>query len=170
MTNRSFERAMALAAVTGLRAALGPALVASAYRRPERRALATAALGEMVLDKVPGMPSRSSLPLLLPRALAGAWVAKTVMEEEGDSSPWAMPMGAVVAAGVAVLAPKVRGLLKFVLPFPGPVLGLAEDYLALRIGGEATGLTMDDMKQIACESLDDVKAQIGPIVQSIGVG
>src|SRR4051794_2856582 len=71
--NSPMERAMRLAAVAGLKAALGPALVSAAQNRPERKALAMAAMGEMVIDKLPFVPSRSRLPLLLPRAFSGWW-------------------------------------------------------------------------------------------------
>jgi hypothetical protein len=72
----SLERALTLAAVTGLKVAMGPALLATAQRRSEAPVLVAAALGEMVLDKLGILPSRSRLPLLLPRAAAGAWVAR----------------------------------------------------------------------------------------------
>jgi len=168
--NPTFERAMKLAVVCGLRAALGPALVAAAHKRPERQNLALAALGEMVLDKMPLMPSRAALPLMLPRAAAGAWVAKTLLEEEGTEDPWAVPLAAAVAAGVAAMAPRVRGLLGAVLRIPSPVIGLAEDYLALKLGGEAVGLSPDDLKQIAFDSVDDVKELVRPALQSVGAG
>jgi len=169
--NASFERAMKLAVVCGLRAALGPALVAAAHNRPERQNLAMAALGEMVLDKMPLMPSRAALPLMLPRAYAGYWVTKTIMEEQGEAQdPWVAPMGAAVAAGVSALAPRIRGLLHAVLGMPNPVLGLAEDYLALRLGGEALGLSNDDLKQIAGRTVEDVKELARPALESIGAG
>jgi hypothetical protein len=166
----TFERAMQLAAVTGMRAVLGAALVAEAGRRPERRNLAMAALGELVLDKLPFMPSRDSLPMLLPRAIAGAWVAKTVMEEEGINDPWAPAMGAAVAVGVASISPLLRASLRRVLGVPDFALGLAEDYLALRLGTQAVGLSLDDAAQIAGRSVDEVKNLILPAVQSVGAG
>ncbi len=105
MTNskRAFERAMRLAVVSGLRSTFGMALMEAAYDRPNRKTWALAAMGEMVVDKVPGVPSRASLPAMLPRAVAGAYVAKQVMDREGVDDPWAVPMGAAVAAGVAAL-------------------------------------------------------------------
>ncbi|MBX6315373.1 MAG: hypothetical protein IRY99_21055, partial [Isosphaeraceae bacterium] len=109
-------------------------------------------------------------PLLLPRALVGAWVAREVMREEGEEGPWAPIMGAVVAAGVATLAPTFRNTLERVLGFPNFALGLAEDYLALRLGGEATGLSMDDLKQIGGQAVDEIKQSIAPVVQSVGAG
>ncbi len=175
-SKRAFERAMRLAVVSGLRASFGVALIEAAYDRPNRKNWAMAAIGEMVVDKIPGVPSRASLPAMLPRAAAGAWVAKQVMEREGVEDRWAAPMGAAVAAGVAVLAPRLRGLLGAVLRVPGPLLGLAEDYLALKIGGEALGLTMDDLRRIGEESIEDVKGYVGSVAakvesrQSVGAG
>jgi hypothetical protein len=67
-----------------------------------------AALGEMVLDKVGVFPPRYRPPLLIPHALAGAWVAHESLREEGVDDPWGAAMGAVVAAGVSAVAPIVR--------------------------------------------------------------
>ena len=165
--NAAFERAVKLAVVTGLRAALGPALLAAAYNRPERNQLAMAALGEMVVDKLPFVPSRSTLPMLVPRALAGAWVVHESLKRDGVNEPWAAPLGAAVAVGAATFAPKIRGLLHAVLGIPQPVLGAIEDYLALRMGGEAVGLTMDDLKQIGGHSFEEIKGHVMPAVNEM---
>jgi len=167
---------MRLAVVSGLRSTFGVALLEAAYDRPNRKNWAIAAMGEMVVDKIPFAPSRASLPAMLPRAVAGAYVAQQVMDREGVQDQWAAPMGAAVAAGVAALAPRIRGLLGVVLGVPQPLLGLAEDYLALRIGGDALGLTMDDVKRIGEESFEDVKGYVTsiatpePTPQSVGAG
>jgi hypothetical protein len=166
----AFKKAMQLAVVTGLRGMLGPALVSEAGRRPERRNLALAAIGEMLLEKLPVMPPSNSLPMLLPRAIAGAWVAKTVMESEGIDDPWSPAMGAAVAAGVASISPLVRASLSRILGVPEAALGLAEDYLALRIGTDAIGLTLDDVARIAGHSVEEVKNMILPALQSPGTG
>jgi hypothetical protein len=167
---------MRLAVVSGLRSTFGVALMEAAYDRPNRKAWALAAMGEMAVDKIPGVPSRASLPAMLPRAVAGAYVAKQVMDREGVEDPWAVPMGAAVAAGVAVLAPRIRGILGAVLGVPNPVLGLVEDYVALKVGGDALGLSMDDLKQIGAESFEDVKGYVASVAlpdsspQSVGAG
>ena len=166
MTNskRAFERAMRLAAISGLRATLGVALLEAARNRPNRKAWAVAAMGEMVVDKIPGVPSRASLPVMLPRAVAGGYVAQQVMEQEGVNDPWAPIMGAAVASGVAALAPRIRSLLSAVLGVPSPVMGLVEDYVALKVGSEAVGLTADDLKAIGHESVGEVKNYVDSAV------
>jgi|GEM_PF-1511891 len=157
MMNASMEKALKLAAVTGLRAALGPALVAQSRRRPERHNLALAAIGEMIYDKLPYMPDRDTLPSLVIRGAAGAWVANQVIEEEGgQKDPWAAPLGAAVAMGVAVAAPKLRRSLGWTTGIPQTVLGLIEDYLALRLGSETLGLTMNEVQGAAKEGVEDI--------------
>src|SRR5438132_14354513 len=123
MANATFEKAMKLAVVTGLRSMLGPALVARATLRPERSTLALVALGEMVADKIPLIPSRDTLLPLIVRGLAGAWVAETLQEDEGTDNPWTVPLGAAVAMGVAVAAPKIRKALEATTGVSDPVLG-----------------------------------------------
>jgi hypothetical protein len=161
------ERALRLAAVTGLKATFGPALISAAQDRPERNALAMAAMGEMVIDKLPYIPSRSSLPLLLPRVFAGYWTAKKSLEADGVDDAGTAAMGAAVAAGVAIAAPMVRKTLRVVLGIPDAVLGVAEDYLALKIGSEAAGLTMDDVKNIGQQAFEDASNGISPLIEDV---
>lgn len=167
-SKRAFERAMQLAVVSGLRSAMGVALVQSAYDRPNKKSWALAAIGEMVVDKVPFIPSRANLLMIIPRAAAGAYVAKQVMDKEGVEDQFAAPMGAVVAAGVSVLAPRVRGLLSLILP--GTLVALAEDYLALKIGGDALGMSMQDVQQIGKESFEQVSDYVGTLASEAGDG
>ena len=165
--NSPMERAMRLAAVTGLKTTFGPALIAAAQNRPERNALAMAALGEMVIDKLPFVPSRSRLPLLLPRAFAGWWTAKQSLEADGIDDPGAAAMGAAVAAGVAIAAPLVRKTIGILLGVPDVVLGAAEDYFALKIGSEAAGLSMEDLKSIGTEAFEGIKDGVVPMMETV---
>jgi hypothetical protein len=181
-SKRAFERAMRLAVISGLRSTFGMALMEAAYNRPNRKVWALAAMCEAVVDKIPFAPSRASLPLMIPRAAAGGYVAQQVMAREGVEDPWALPMGAAVAAGTAALAPRIRGLLSTVLGVPGPLLGLIEDYIALKVGGDALGMSMDDLKKIGEESVEEVKGYIDSVAgaylpngstgapQSVGAG
>ncbi len=168
MASTTMERALKLAVVTGLRAALGPALIARSRHGESRQNLALAAMGEMVVDKLPLVPDRDSLLPLIARGVAGAWVVKQCQEEDGDQDPWLAPMGAAVAMGVAVAAPKLRRILGWTTGIPQPLLGLAEDYLALRVGSEAVGLSMGQITDAAREGLDDLKERFQP--DSIGHG
>jgi uncharacterized membrane protein len=170
MADATFERAMKLAVVTGMRSMLGPALVARSLNRPEAKNLAVAAMGEMIADKLPLIPSRDTILPLIVRGLAGAWVAKTLQDEEGTDNPWTVPLGAAVAMGVAVAAPKIRKTLTVTTGVSDAVLGMIEDYLALRLGSEAVGLSMDELTQVARDSVEDLRERIKPMVQSVGAG
>jgi len=159
MAGNGMERALKLAAVTGMRCALGPALVAQSRRHPQRHNLAMAALGELIFDKLPLVPGRDSLLPMLARGAAGAWVAQQVMEEDGgEPNPWAVPLGEAVAMGVAAAAPKIRRTLGWTTGMPQFVLGMIEDYLALRVGTEAVGMSMDDVTGVARGVVEDARA------------
>jgi uncharacterized membrane protein len=170
MADATFEKAMKLAVVTGLRSMLGPALLARATNRPEGKNLALAAFAEMIADKLPLVPSRDTLLPLAIRGMAGAWVGRTLQEEEGSDNPWIVPLGAAVAMGVAVAAPKIRRTLTATTGVSDAFLGLLEDYLALRIGSQAVGMSMDEVSQIARDSVEDLRDKITPMVQSVGAG
>ena len=58
-------------------------------------------------------------------------------------------MGAIMAAGVASVAPMVRITFHKGIGIPDWLLGLAEDYLALKLGTQALGMTMDEVKGVA---------------------
>lgn len=160
MAGRTTEKAMRLALVTGLRAALGPALIARSKRLPDHRNLALAAIGEMIYDKLPFVPSRDSALSLLARGAAGAWVAKQVQDEAEENDPWIVPLGAAVAMGVALAAPKLRRALGWSTGLSQPVLGLIEDYISLRLGTSTLGLSMDDVQAAALESVEHLRANL----------
>lgn len=153
------ERALVLAAVTGLKLTYGPTLLASSSRRPGAGYLAVASIGELVLDKLGVLPSRSRLPLLIPRALAGAWVAREVAKAQGGNAAWAAPMGAAVAAGTALLAPTLRGAVQRHLGVPDPLLGLAEDWIAVGLGSRAVGMPTEELAARAGQSIGEARRQ-----------
>ena len=165
--NSPIERALRLAAVTGLKATFGPALISAKLRRPEHKTLAMAALAEMVVDVLPYMPSRSSLPLLVPRAVAGYWTAQKSLEADGIDDPGTAAMGAAVAVGVAIAAPMLRKLLSTVLRVPDAVLGLAEDYVALKVGSQAAGLSMEDLRSIGTEAMCGMTESVQPLIEDV---
>ncbi len=166
--NGSLGKVVALAAVTGMRMALGPALLAAAYRKPGREALALAAMGEMVLDTLPGMPSRNNLMVLLPRALAGFWVGRELAQEEGIDNPWAGPAGAASAVAAALVAPRIRATLSQSFHVPDSLLGLAEDALAVGIGSVAVGLSVNELKDAGETAFHELReGRIGPALAEV---
>jgi hypothetical protein len=162
-----FERAMTLAAISGFKVALGPAFLAASRRSPSRGAWAIAAIGEMVLDKVGILPPRFRPSLLIPHALAGAWIARESMKEDGVDDPTAPLIGAVVAAGVASVAPVARIALNRGLGISDAILGVGEDYLALRLGTEATEMSMNQVVEVAREAIDEFRGRVMPSLPSI---
>lgn len=161
---------MKLAVLSGLKVTLGPAMLKTARGCPTAQTWVTAALGELFIDKLPFMPKRSFLPLMIPRAISGGWVARASMRADGYDDPWAAPMGAAVAAGVAVLAPILRNAAGRILDVPDPLIAMAEDYAALKIGSSAVGMSMNEIGQSARESVEGMKEKVMPTLQSIGAG
>jgi hypothetical protein len=159
------ERAMVLAAITGLKLTYGPTLLLASSRRPWARYFVVAAMGELVLDKLGVLPSRSHLSLLIPRALAGAWVAREVMRAHGADSPWTAPMGAAVAAGTAVLAPRIRAVSQKHLAIPDPLLGLVEDWVALHLGTRAVDVPMDRLAAMTRQAIVEVQQEAVAAIQ-----
>jgi hypothetical protein len=168
-TDRSFERAMALAALSGLKIALGPALLATSRRWPSRQSWIMAAMGEMFLDKLGVLPPRYRASLLIPRSLVGAWVARESLREDGEDDPWAAVAGGMVAAGTAVAAPVLRMTINKILGIPDAVLGLGEDYLALSCGTQVLDIPMDEITGAAREMFDDIRERARPTLESIGM-
>jgi hypothetical protein len=164
------EKAMALAAVSGLKVALGPAFLGASQRRPWASACVLAAVGEILLDKLGVLPSRSRLPLLIPRALAGAWVAHESLREDGQPSPGAAVLGAAVAAGAATVAPLARRALGQGLGIPDALVAVAEDGLALGLASRATELELADLPRLIRESAQDVMGPLQNQVQRAGIG
>lgn len=168
-SNRAFERAMALAALSGLKIALGPAFLATSRRWPSRQNWVMAAMGEMLLDKIGVFPPRYRPSLLIPHSLAGAWVARESLREDGEDDPWGAVAGAAVAAGVAVAAPVARMAINKVLGVPDALLGVGEDYLALSYGCQAMDVSMDQITGSAREMFDDMRERARPVLEPMGL-
>ena len=142
------EKALMLAALCGFKIALGPAFLRASQRSASTQKWATAAAGEMVLDKLGVFPARYRPMLLIPHIVAAA---------------------AVVAAGVTVTLPILRIALRKLAFIPDYLLGLGEDYVALQLGSRATGLSMEQVKEIAQESMAGVGGQVRPALQKVGI-
>ncbi len=162
-----FERAMALAALSGFKIALGPAFLAASRRSSNTGPWALAALSEMFLDKIGIFPPRFRPALLIPHAISGAWVARESLRDEGVDDPTAPIIGAVVAAGVSCVAPLTRIALHRGLGISDTLLGVGEDYLALRLGTEATEVSMNQVGEIARDAIDDLRGKVEPALSSL---
>jgi uncharacterized membrane protein len=137
-----------LAAISGLRSIAGPGLLSRAVRRGDVEGLegtpfaalgspkVSAALqllmvGEMIGDKMPFVPSRTSVPPLLGRALSGAFVgAVLLLDAERRPSSGAV-LGALSAVAAAYSGEKLRAKGAENLGVPDPVLALLEDSVVL---------------------------------------
>ena len=166
----STEKALALAALCGFKIALGPAFLRTSQRSSSAKAWTTAALGEMALDKVGLFPARFNPLLLVPHTLAGVWTARESLKEDGEADdPAVLATAAVIAAGVTVTLPMLRIALSKGLRVPDYLLGLAEDYVALQLGSRAVGVSMEQVGQVARESVEDLGNQIKPGLERLGL-
>jgi hypothetical protein len=168
-SNHPYMRAMTLAAVSGSKIALGPALLAYSHRWPSRRNWALAAMGEMMLDKMGVFPPRYRPSLLIPHTLAGAWVARESLKEDGVDDPWGAAMGAAVAAGVSIAAPVVRMMAQRILGVPDAVLGVAEDGLTLSVAARNLDLSTHDLTEAARESVEGLRERAQPALSAVGL-
>ena len=147
----TFE-AVGLATITGLRSMAGPALLSRAIRRGEVRGLkdtSFAALGsskvstslqllmvgEMIADKTPFVPARTSYFALTGRALSGALVGAALFTAKGRHPVPGAVLGALSAIPAAYAGEKLRVRATEKLgTMAGLILGLLEDGVVLSLG------------------------------------
>jgi uncharacterized membrane protein len=144
--------AAAFGAVAGARALTAPAALARTLARnpapresPGRqladpavaRVLSIVALGELVADKLPGVPNRNAALPLLGRAASGALVGAAV----GTGARGGRAAGAAIGATAAVLAAeatyRARRQTGQRTGLPDAVLGALEDLAVLAMAGWA---------------------------------
>lgn len=129
-----------LGAATGLRSQLGVASVVarsdpslpSMFRHPWiRRLVLAASAGELVVDKLPGTPSRLAPRGIVPRLALGALAASLSAQTRRASWLPAAALGASSAAIAARLGHDVRARLA--RHAPALAVALADDALALAV-------------------------------------
>jgi uncharacterized membrane protein len=146
----SASRALGLGAISGLRALSGPAFVSRAASRGDlnldgtflaflssprlSKALVLMELGELVGDKLPATPSRTSPPPLLGRAASGALVGAAVFVSEGNRATTGAALGSTAAIVAAFAGERLRALAVEKTEFPDPIVALAEDATVLLVG------------------------------------
>jgi len=146
----SVSRALGLGAISGLRSLSGPAFVSRAASRRDldldgtafaflgsphiSKALVLMELGELVGDKLPATPSRTSPPPLLGRAVSGAVVGAAIFISEGRRATTGAALGSTAAIVVALAGEWIRALAVEKTGLPDPVVALAEDATVLLVG------------------------------------
>jgi uncharacterized membrane protein len=146
----SASRALGLGAISGLRSLSGPAFVSRAASRGDlnldrtflaflssprlSKALVLMELGELVGDKLPATPSRTSSPPLLGRAASGALVGAAVFVSEGRRATIGAALGSTAAIAASFTGEWLRALAVEKTGIPDPVVALAEDATVLLVG------------------------------------
>jgi len=129
------RQASLLGAASGMRTFSGLGTLAL-HRRlggPRVRiAILAAAAGELVIDKLPGVPPRIQPPQIAGRMGSGAIAGHRVGGPQGAAA------GALVALGSTFATYHARRLLTERLPVPDAVVAAAEDALALGCAALAT--------------------------------
>jgi uncharacterized membrane protein len=146
----SLVRAAALGAATGSRSSAGLAALSFTSRpsdggtivsrwgsRPGSVVAGVLASGEVLLDKSPVVPPRTSSSGLLPRVALGATVASAVARREGHDGTLAGAVGLAAAVGAAILGVQARAAAARRLgsDLPG---ALAEDVVAALLAWAGT--------------------------------
>lgn len=128
---------LALAANRGVFAAGAPAPLGLLRSRRTLAALGLAAAGELVVDKLPGTPSRTRPGPLGGRIAIGALVGAAVAQEAGATVPAGAVLGAAGAAAGSFAGAAYRRVAAEATGLPDPVLALAEDATAVGLAAVA---------------------------------
>jgi uncharacterized membrane protein len=119
---------------SSMRTFAGPGMLAvrGRIRSPARIVVLLAGAGELAMDKVPLVPSRTGLPALLGRIGAGAYTGGAVAGVPGAAT------ASVVAAAGTYASWRARGLVVERTGLPDPVVALGEDMIAYGLAAVAT--------------------------------
>ena len=150
----STGKALALGAISGLRAASGPAFVRRAANRGDMELEGTslaffgsprlseahtlAQLEELIVDKLPVSPSRTAWPPLLGRAVSGGLVGAAAFVSEGRHAATGAILGSAAAVAAALAGENLRALAVEKTGLPALGVAVAEDAVVLLVGSRAT--------------------------------
>ena len=126
----SYLRAVGIGLVTGLRSQTGPAAVRLRHGGPAALVLPLLALGELVVDKLPGIPPRTAPPGLALRIGLGGFAGASLAGGKGDRRV-GFVLGAAGALAGAYLGLRLRTAAVAKSGLPDPVVALAEDAVAV---------------------------------------
>ncbi|MEA2664224.1 MAG: hypothetical protein QOI11_1168 [Candidatus Eremiobacteraeota bacterium] len=131
--SRPYLRALGIGLVSGLRSLTGPAATRIRQGGTPALVLPLLALGELVADKLPGIPPRTAPPALAARALAGGFAGASLVGDEGDRRI-GFALGAAGAIAAAYLALRLRRAAHEATGLPDPLIALVEDVAAVSAG------------------------------------
>ncbi|WNG30810.1 DUF4126 family protein [Cystobacter fuscus] len=157
MNRSDMMTAAGMGAMAGMRALSAPAFLsqhlaeegASSKANPVEQFLASSttarvlpvlALGELVLDKLPGMPARIVPPVLLMRLASGALVGATVARQKERPVLGFAVVGAVAALASSFALYTVREFATRKLRIPNILAGFLEDALVASAGHRLTAV------------------------------
>ncbi|GAC1374081.1 MAG: hypothetical protein NVSMB30_16630 [Hymenobacter sp.] len=147
-----FWPVLGLATLAGMRSMSAPAFLSHQLSRQPRAGLAGSSLrflqkpgtasvlkllaaGEMVADKLPGMPARMAPPALLGRLLSGALVGAAWYRSRHGSALGGGVLGGVVAVAATLVSYALRTGISEQAGLPVALVGVGEDALVLAGGG-----------------------------------
>jgi len=150
-STRAYKRAASLGAIAGLRSLAAPALLSRHARRNKginldgtpfawlaspaaATGISLLAGGEVLGDKAPFMPARTSPPALLGRAGAGALVGAAVFAADDKPIAIGVVVGVVAAVAATFAAYHLRKLAGEKSGLPDPIFGLVEDAIVAGSG------------------------------------
>jgi len=148
---KGFWHIIGMGMIAGMRSMAAPAIVSDYLaQRPWRgliglpfsllsvrkisQVLKLFALGEMIGDKIPGVPHRISFPALLGRGLSGIVVGATVGAVRGNNRNISAIAGGLAAIAAAYGSYHLRIAASKHLQVPDPVIGAVEDALVIGSG------------------------------------
>lgn len=151
-----FRKALGLGAVAGMRSMSAPALLSRAARKGSvenledtrfaplvsstvSSVLYVLAVGEMIVDKSAGIPSRISPPALLGRVASGALVGAALFVSGGRREVSGAAVGILSAVAAAYASYYARSGVGEALGVPDQVLGHLEDGIVLFGGSRILG-------------------------------
>jgi uncharacterized membrane protein len=165
-----FWKTACWSAFAGLKSMSGPALLALDRKAVPNNSpigqvlgsplvvvgLGALAVGEMIADKLPFLPKRTSLPPLTARAFSGALIGASLYSAEELSAIEGAVVGCTSAVLTAYVSTSVRELLTKGLHIPDFLVALAEDTFIVTNG---LRLISEELQEAHSDSFVDADSQ-----------
>lgn len=128
-----YLRAFGIGVVAGMRSMTAPAIARAKTKDNISAVLTLAMLGEMLVDKLPFTPSRTSIAPLVVRAISGGISGAIVTQEREDvDRRIAIGLGVLGAVAGSFLCERIRA--SAAEKIPDTVVALIEDLVAFTLG------------------------------------